>query len=141
MKTIFHNQTDTILRFDRGEDVIAALAEWAREHSLGGASITALGACSEVDLAYYHLSQKEYQVQTFTGDREIVGLVGNIATKGNGDFVVHAHGSFADDSYAVIAGHVQRLVVSATCEVSVRIMPQAVVRAHDEQTGLPLLSV
>ena len=51
MKIILHDNSTYILRFDRGEDVIAGLKEFCREKDIQAGLLTALGAAEEVELA------------------------------------------------------------------------------------------
>ena len=72
---------------------------------------------------------------------EITGVHGNAAQNEAGETVLHLHGTFADENYQVIGGHVKDLVVGGTCEVIVRPLDAKLTRAKDEATGLNLLSL
>ena len=70
-----------IVRIDRGEDVMAKLAEFARETDIGSATITGIGAASELELGIYNAEISAYKHYTYTGDLEIISLTGNITKK------------------------------------------------------------
>ena len=58
----------------------------------------------------------------------------------DGAFYTHLHMSAGNDKGQVFGGHLNRAVVSATCEMVVEIIPSAVDRAHDPDTGLNLFA-
>lgn len=126
-----------LLRFSSGEEVIEGLKTFIVKEPISAAGFTAIGACREVELAFYDLQGKKYENKVFSGDREIVGIIGNIAWLGEQP-IIHAHGSFADKDYHVIGGHVSKLIVSATCEVHLHTFDGKTERAFDEVTGLNL---
>ena len=47
--------------FETGEDPVAALTDFAADHSLRAASFTAIGAFSEATLGYYEWERKDYR--------------------------------------------------------------------------------
>src|SRR3990167_306267 len=99
-----------------GEELFDALNQFAKQNSIGSAWFEAFGAALEVELGYYRLDEQQYIWRKFSGPLEITNLHGNIVQKGDA-WAFHAHGSFADDSYHLIAGHIKRLVVAGTCEI------------------------
>jgi predicted DNA-binding protein with PD1-like motif len=56
----------------------------------------------------------------------------------NGEFYCHVHMSAGDDKGRVVGGHLNRAVVSATCEMVVTCIPGSVDRAFSEEVGLNL---
>ena len=57
----------------------------------------------------------------------------------DGNFYTHLHMSAGDDQGRVFGGHLNRAVVSATCEMLVRVLPGAMDRAFSPEIGLNLL--
>ena len=88
---------------------------------------------------FYEMAKK-YSDKTFSGQIEIASFLGNVAMMGK-DIVVHAHGVFADHSFKAYAGHVKKMIVSATCEVVFHILPGKIERIYDKYTGLNLTSI
>lgn len=127
-----------ILRFDPGEDVIAGLTKIATEEGWGAASFSGLGAAKHATLGYYDLSSRTYQYRDFAENLEVIGMQGNLVMVQN-EVVVHAHGTFSRRDFSCIGGHVKELVVSATCEVTVKVLSGKLERSHDETTGLNVL--
>ena len=74
----------------------------------------------------------------FQGDFEIVSLHGTLTTK-DGEPYGHFHMSFGDGQGRVFGGHLNRAVVSATCELVLQVLEGTVERAMDEEIGLNLM--
>ena len=138
MRIIFQTKNEFVLRLDRGEDVLAELQNWAAQERVEGATLTVIGASKKVVLAYYNLETKQYQNHEITEDLEVVSVIGNVAMF-DGVPVIHMHGTFSRPDLSVIGGHIKQLIVSATCEVVLRVLPGTLRRQHDEHTGLNLL--
>ena len=102
------------------------------------ASVEALGATDDFTVGVYDIAAKHYDSKTFTGPFEIVSLTGTITEK-DGAFYQHLHLSAGNKNCEVFGGHLNRAVVSATCEMVIRILPGAVNRATDPETGINLL--
>lgn len=127
-----------LLRFSKGEEVVAGLIAFALQEKIGAAHYTAIGAAGEVVLSYYNLQDKQYQDTELKENLEIVSVIGNIAHLESKP-VVHCHGTFSRQDLSVVGGHIKKLVVSATCEVYLNKLPATIARAFDEETGLNLL--
>ena len=85
----------------------------------------------------FSVTEKKYYSNRFQGAYEIVSLTGTITTR-DGAFYQHLHMSAADRSGAVVGGHLNSAVVSATCEMLIRLLPGTVERCFDEKVGLNL---
>lgn len=130
---------DTLLvRIDRGEEIIEALRAIAEKEHIRLASVEALGATDDFTVGVYDVAAKHYDSKTFSGPFEIVSLTGTITEK-DGAFYQHLHLSAGNKNCEVFGGHLNRAVVSATCEMVIRILPGAVNRATDPETGINLL--
>jgi predicted DNA-binding protein with PD1-like motif len=138
MKVILEDERLLLLRFDKGENVLERLSDFFHEEQLTAALFTAIGAAAEVTLAYYDLVEKAYVDHELKEDLEIVSVTGNIGRM-NEKPIIHAHGIFADRELQTYGGHIKKLIVSATCEVTLTILEGEIVRAHDEKTGLNLI--
>ena len=130
---------DTILlRIDRGEEIIEQVRAVAQKEQIRLASVSALGATDDFTVGVYDVAEKRYDSRTFTGPHEIVSLVGTITEK-DGAFYQHLHMSAGNAACEVFGGHLNRAVVSMTCEMVIRVINGAVDRAPDPQTGINLL--
>ncbi len=54
----------------------------------------------------------------------------------DGEFYTHLHMSAGNDKGEVFGGHLNRAVVSATCEMVIHVIDGSVDRTFDEETGL-----
>ncbi len=130
---------DTILlRIDRGEEIIETVKKVAEREHIRLASVEALGATDDFTVGVYDVAEKHYDSKTFTGPHEIVSLVGTITEK-DGAFYQHLHMSAGNARCEVFGGHLNRAVVSATCEMVIRILPGVVGRRPDPEIGINLL--
>lgn len=130
-----------LIRLERGERLWAAIEQFVAETNIDGAWISGLGAVSEVELGFYNLHAKEYKWRTFNTMMEIVSLTGNLAADEQGKTIFHLHGSFADDEYHTIGGHIKDLVTGATVELFIHRSYQPMHRKHDDATGLQSLNL
>lgn len=138
MKVIAKEPGKYLLRFDRGEELVAGLAAFAAQERTPGASFSALGAAEKVVISFYSERTKKYEDMLIKDELEISSLAGNIGWKER-EAVVHAHGVFSDKNMKTFGGHVKKCVVSFTCEVALSVFGKKVERQFDETTGLNLL--
>ena len=128
-----------VIRFERGEDIIAALARFLDAQGVANCAFSAIGAVNELELAMFMPQDKQYHTRTFREDLEIASLSGN-AFPFEGKAFVHAHGVFGRKDFSAIAGHVNRAVVSVTCEMIMRVLPTTLQKSVDDDTALKFIS-
>ena len=131
----FNNQI--VVRIDKGEEIIEKIKEVALKENIKLASINALGATNNFVVGVYKVDEKKYYSNEFKGNFEIVSLTGTINTM-NGEFYTHIHMSAGNEKGEVFGGHLNRAVVSATCEMVITIIYGFVDRYFDEEIGLNL---
>ena len=125
------------MRAEKGEELISELLRFFSDTKHPSASFTVIGATSDVELGFYSLTKKEYHWKNFVGEYEITGGVGNIAYF-EGKPVVHLHTTIADADFKAFGGHVRRLVVGATCEVTLLFHENVHEREFVPEIGLNL---
>lgn len=129
---------DTIVaRVDRGEEITEQVKAIALKENIKLADIRALGAVGSFTVGAYKVGEKKYYSNEFSGDFEIVSLLGTINTL-NGEYYCHLHMSAGNEKGEVFGGHLNRAVVSATCEMVITIINGTVDRYKDPETGLNL---
>ena len=126
-----------IVRIDKDEEILEKVKELALKEKIRLAAVQALGATNSFTVGVYNVAEKKYYANTFSGSFEIVSLTGTINTM-NGEFYTHLHMSAGNDKGEVFGGHLNRAVVSATCEIVVDVLDGTVDRAYDPVTGLNL---
>ena len=126
-----------IVRIDPGEEILEQVKVLAEREQIKLATVQALGAINEFTVGVFETVEKKYYANHFQGTYEIVSLWGTINTM-NGEFYCHLHMSAGDDKGHVVGGHLNRAVVSATCEMVVTCLPGTVDRDFSEEVGLNL---
>lgn len=129
-----------VVRIDRGEEILEKIKELALKENIKLASISAIGAIDELIVGVYDVAKKEYYSNEFKGDLEIVSLLGSINTM-NGDFYTHIHLSAGNEKGEVFGGHLNKAVVSGTCEMVVSLIDGTVDRFYDDETGLNIFKM
>lgn len=129
-----------IVRMDKGEDIVEQVKNVALKEKIKLASISALGAINEFTVGVFKTKEKKYYANEFKGDFEIVSLTGTINTM-NDEYYSHMHLSAGNDQRQVFGGHLNKAIVSATCEMVIQIINGEVDRYFDEEVGLNLLKL
>lgn len=127
---------DTIVvRLDPGEEILEQIKNVVTKENIKLAHVEALGATNEFTIGAYSIPEKKYYQKEYKGVWEIVALHGNINTK-DGEFYTHIHMGAGDNEGHFVGGHLNRAVISATCEMFITIINGTVDRKVDEKTGL-----
>lgn len=129
-----------IVRMDKGEDIVEQVKNVALKEKIKLASISALGAINEFTVGVFKTKEKKYYANEFKGDFEIVSLTGTINTM-NDEYYSHMHLSAGNDQGQVFGGHLNKAIVSATCEMVIQIINGEVDRYFDEEVVLNLLKL
>ena len=132
---------DTVLaRFDKGEEILEQLQKVAEKEGIRLAEISALGAVNDFTVGVFNTAEKKYYANHFEGAFEIVSLTGTVSTM-DGKYYAHLHMSAGNDKGEVFGGHLNRAVISATCEMVIRVIDGQIDRYHDDEIGLNLFKL
>ena len=126
-----------VARIDRGEEILEKMKEIALKENIKLANVNALGATNDFTVGVFKVDEKKYYSNTFQGNFEIVSLTGTINTM-NDEFYSHIHMSCGNELGEVFGGHLNRAVVSATCEMFINVIDGRVDRYFDSEVGLNL---
>ena len=110
-----------VVRIDKGEEILEKIKEIALKENIKLANINALGATNDFTVGVFKTTEKKYYSNNFKGHFEIVSLTGTINTMNN-EFYAHIHMSAGNDKGEVFGGHLNRAIVSATCEMIINII-------------------
>lgn len=88
-------------------------------------------------MGVFNVRQKQYHANRFQGAYEIVSLTGTVTTK-DGEFYAHLHMCAGNEQGQAFGGHLNRAVISATCEMVIQIIDGTVERRFSEDVGLNL---
>ena len=126
-----------VARIDKGEEILEKIKEISLKENIKLANVNALGATNDFTVGVFKVDEKKYYSNDFKGNFEIVSLTGSINTM-NGEFYTHIHMSAGNEKGEVFGGHLNRAIVSATCEMFIEIIDGEVDRYFDEEIGLNL---
>ena len=135
------NERVFALIYDIGDEVIAELKAFAKEHKPRSAHFTAIGAFSDVTLAYFDWESKKYKDIPVKEQVEVLTLAGDIAWKGDGEPEVHAHVVVGRSDGSTRGGHLKSAHVRPTLELVLVEYPKHLERKHDPESGLALIRV
>ena len=98
-----------VARIDKGEEIIEKMKEICQKENVTLANVNALGAIGEFQVGLFNTKLYE-----------------------------HIHLSAGDVENKVYGGHLNKAIVSATCEMFIYVIPGNVERRFDEEIGLNL---
>jgi uncharacterized protein len=129
------------LVFDAGEEVVAGLLQFARDHELSGAHLTAIGAFERVTLGFFDMAKKDYKKIPIQEQVELMSLVGNVARDDKGNPKLHAHVVVGKSDGSAHGGHLLDAYVRPTLEVVVVEASRHLRRTIRGELGLALLDL
>jgi predicted DNA-binding protein with PD1-like motif len=138
MKVILQEDLRYVLRFDKGEDVMAELKKFCKEQGIKAGFFMGIGSISEIVVSWFNPDAKKYQDHLLTKKLEVVNLMGNVSLA-DGEPILHAHGSFSDVELHSRSGHVKKIIVAATCEIFLQVLAGEINRQFSSDIGLSLM--
>lgn len=128
-----------VIRIDKGEEIISKLSKVCVDENIRLASVSAIGATSDFTVGVFDTATQKYKANIFAGaDYEIVSLAGTVTTKDGAPYI-HLHMSAAGEDGTMVGGHLNRAVVSVTCEMVIDVIDGTVERQLNEAIGINLL--
>ncbi len=128
-----------VARIDRGEEIHQQLKNICLKENVKLANVNALGATNDFTVGVYKVAEKKYVSNDFKGDYEITALTGSVNTM-NGEYYAHLHITCGDERSNTVGGHLNRAIVSVTCEMFIYIIDGMVDRKLDESIGINLFA-
>jgi hypothetical protein len=122
----------------KGDEVMSALTDFARQNKVTSASFSAIGAFSHATVAWFDGNRKEYKLIPIKQQVELVSMIGDIALSGDQP-AVHTHVSVASSDGTVRGGHLIDAYVFPTLELFMTVYPMPLHKESDEATGLKLI--
>jgi len=133
-------ETTWVLVFDRGDQVVSTLTAFAREHAIGAAHFTAIGAFSRARLGYFRRDTKDYKEIPLDEQVEVLSLIGDVSLD-KGEPKVHAHAVLGTADGTARGGHLLEASVWPTLEVVLAQAPSHLRRKIDPDVGLALIDL
>jgi hypothetical protein len=131
-------QQEYAVIFYKGDEALSGLTQFAQEHHVKSAHFTAIGAVSAVEVGWFDPARKQYKVMPFTGQMEVLSMIGDIALY-NGKPVVHTHVVLGLPDGTTRGGHVVELQVRPTLEVMVTVDPKDLHKRLDPETDFAVI--
>lgn len=133
-----HDERTFALVFDTGEEPMSALTRFAEQHNIAAARFTAIGAFSDVVVAYFDWEKKDYLRIPIREQVEVLALVGDVALAESKP-KIHAHVVLGKRDGTAHGGHLMEARVRPTLEVILTESASYLARRHDPQSGLALI--
>lgn len=138
-RQIAENPKTYAIIFATGDELAAGLNRFASDQKLAGSSFKAIGALSQVKLAWFDWQTKKYQPSVILEEQvELVSLIGDVALS-DGKPQVHAHIVVARQDGTAHGGHLLEALVRPTCEVILTENPSHLQKQIDPDSGLALI--
>lgn len=129
-----------ILRLEKGEEILSAISECCIKNKIECGIINCIGAVNYVQVGNYNVSDKKYISTILEGNYEIASMGGNISTLDNKVYL-HIHGVFTDEKCNARGGHVNKAIISATCEIFIQQYQTKLTRINNEEIGLNVFNI
>jgi len=124
-----------LVRLDKGDEITNRLLEVAKKEHLTLASVSGIGATDDFEVGVFDLARSDYEHFRFSGNHEIVALVGNITTKDGAPYL-HLHITCAGEGGKIVGGHLFSANVSLTAEIFLGKAAGNADRLRDEALGI-----
>jgi predicted DNA-binding protein with PD1-like motif len=126
------------IRIDKDEEIISSLKTFCEQNNIKVGSIKGIGAAKKAIIGLFDPVKKEYYSTHLEGDFEITSMLGNITTMDDKVYL-HIHINLADKEHKTYGGHLNKALVSATCEIVLEVLDGKLERYFDKEIGLNLL--
>jgi predicted DNA-binding protein with PD1-like motif len=124
--------------FERGDEVVGLLTEFARKNEIRAARFTAIGAFQSATLAYFDWETKKYVDIPVEDQTEVLVLTGDLAWEGEKP-VAHIHAVLGRRDGSTVGGHLKRAIVRPTLELMID-EAGALERKFDPASGIALIA-
>jgi len=94
-----------VLILDQAEEAFQAVAKFADQEDITGASVTAIGAFERAKVGWFDFERKHYKPISVTEQCEVLSLLGDIAQGGDGKASLHLHAVLGLSDGSVRGGH------------------------------------
>jgi uncharacterized protein len=130
-----------IVVLDTGEEAFAALALFADEFGISGASLTAIGAFENAVVGWFDVATKSYRKIRVDEQCEVLSAIGDIATGDDGKASLHVHVVLGLSDGTTRGGHLLEGRVRPTLEVVLEETPAALRRRKRPELGIALIDL
>jgi predicted DNA-binding protein with PD1-like motif len=129
-----------VLVLDKGEEILTSITELCQKEDITAASITGIGATDYLEAGFYDTDEKKYYIKKYDEDLEILALNGNITLVDNLPNV-HLHILVSDMQGRALGGHLNKALISVTCEIFIKTLPTAIHRQKCPIFGINMIAL
>jgi uncharacterized protein len=123
-----------------GDEAMACLGRWVRDHEIEAGSLTAIGAFERAVLGYFDWSKKDYKRIPIDEQVEVLSLIGDVAISDR-EPTLHLHAVLGKSDGSTVGGHLLEGHVRPTLEVTLTQPPSYLRKKKDPETGLALIDI
>lgn len=133
-------QRSYFLVFERGDDVLGTIRDFARQRGIRGGRFAAIGALQRGAIAFWNRERLEYERIEVEEQVEVASLIGDIAVE-EGETRIHAHAVLGRRDGSSLAGHLLEGTVFPTLEMHLVDFGEPLERRRDPETGLSPIAI
>jgi predicted DNA-binding protein with PD1-like motif len=140
-----------VVVLERGDHVMACMAEFAAEHRCAAAEFTAIGAFEWCRFAHFDPETRDYIEHELENQSELLSLNGRITLPRDTDPDapeadevqphLHVHCVISRPDGTAVGGHLVEAEVRPTCEIFVTDHPVRLTRREDPDSGLAVIAL
>ena len=134
-------QRTFVLVLDSGDQAMASLKRFVAEQRIEAAELSAIGAFSGAELAYFDWERKTYQPNRIDEQLEVASFLGDVALGPDDKPALHVHCVLGRRDAGALAGHLIEGRVRPTLEVVLTESPAHLRKRHDPESGLALIDL
>lgn len=135
-----NGETTYALIFDKGDEVMSGLTEFAEARKLTAGYFSAIGALEHAKFGWFDGAKKAYRNIPVERQAELISLIGDVGLV-NGKPQIHAHGAVGFSDGEVRGGHLLQAFVWPTLELFLTTFPVALIKKEDLATDLYLFDL
>ena len=124
-----------LVRLDKGDEIVKSLLSVAEKEGVTLASVSGIGATDDFEVGVFDLDRSDYDRFHFSGNHEIVALVGNLTTKDGAPYI-HLHITCAGEGGKIVGGHLFEGKISLTAEIFLQKAAGSAERQRDDTLGI-----
>jgi predicted DNA-binding protein with PD1-like motif len=138
---LLSNDSDRIfmLVIEPGEEAFGIIKDFAIQHDINAASVTAIGAFEKATLAFFDLASQTYDDIPIDDQSEVLSLIGDITLDEKGKPNPHLHAVLGFSDGHTRGGHFVKGYVRPTLEVIVKETPAQLRRTYRPEFGIALI--
>lgn len=124
-----------------GEEAMKALTNFAIQHGITAASVTAIGAFQSATVGWFDFNSKSYRRISVDGQSEVLSAIGDIAIADGGKPILHIHAVLGLSDGQTRGGHLMEGFVQPTLEAIIVESPSYLRRTKREELGIALIDL